>query len=112
MGEKGAKLSQDASDICERMVQDLAPLGDVSSRKMFGGYGVFESDAMFALIDSKGGVFLKVDDTNRARFESVGAKKHGRMPYYQPPSEVFEDDELLRDWASASITIAHASKKK
>ena len=82
------------------------------SRKMFGGYGIFESAAMFALVDSQGQVFLKVDDSNRERFESAGAEKHGRMPYYQVSGDVLGDAEQLRDWARPSIQIAHAPKKK
>jgi DNA transformation protein len=112
MGEKGAKLSLDAADVCDQVVRDLTPLGDVSSRKMFGGYGIFESAAMFALIDSNGQVFLKVDDSNLERFENAGAEKHGRMPYYQVSQEVLENAEQLHDWARPSIAIAHAAKKK
>ena len=112
MGEKGEKLTVDATAVCDQVVKDLAPLGDVSSRKMFGGYGIFESVAMFALVDSQGQVFLKVDDSNRERFESAGAEKHGRMPYYQVSEDVLGDADQLRDWARPSIEIAHAAKKK
>ena len=112
MGRKGAKLSQEATDACERVVRMLSPIGDVSSRKMFGGYGIFESGAMFALVNAAGEVHLKVDDSNRSGFEEAGAKRHGKMPYFQVPLEVLEDVELLHDWAGQSIRIAHASKGK
>ena len=65
MGEKGAKEGQDAAAIVEQLLRDLAPLGDVSSRKMFGGYGIFEGSTMFALVNSQGELFLKADDSNR-----------------------------------------------
>ena len=74
MGEKGSKLSPKATTVCERVVRDLAPMGEVSQRKMFGGYGIFESAVMFALVDSQGEVFFKADDSNRARFENAGAE--------------------------------------
>jgi DNA transformation protein len=112
MGELGAKASQDAAKTCEQVVQDLTPLGDVRRRKMFGGYGIFESSAMFALVNSQGDLFLKVDDTNRSRFDDAGAKQHGKMPYFQVPSEVMEDSDVLLDWAGVSIKVAHAAKKK
>jgi DNA transformation protein len=79
---------------------------------MFGGYGIFESSAMFALVNSQGDLFLKVDDTNRSRFDDAGAKQHGKMPYFQVPSEVMEDSDVLLDWAGVSIKVAHAAKKK
>ena len=112
MGEKGAKAGPDAAETCERVVRDLTPLGNVSSRKMFGGYGIFESSAMFALVNSQGDLFLKVDDTNRSRFDDAGAKQHGKMPYFQVPGEIMEDSDALKDWAVVSLQIAHATKKK
>ena len=111
MGDKGGKLSQDASAACENVVEILKPIGDVTSKKMFGGYGIFESGAMFALVNSQGQVHLKVDDSNQSRFETAGSEKHGRMPYYQVPAEVLGDDDLLIEWARISIDIAHAAKK-
>ena len=112
MGEKGAKDSQDAATFSEQMVGEFTPLGEVSSRKMFGGYGIFESGTMFALVNSQGELFLKADDSNRPRFEQIGAKQHGKMPYFQPPPEVLADEDSLRDWAQVSIEVAHANKKK
>ena len=112
MGEKGAKAGQDAADTCVRVVQDLRPLGDVSSRKMFGGYGIFESSVMFALVNSQGDFFLKVDESNRSLFDDAGAKQHGKMPYFQVPSEIMGDSDALLNWAGISLKIAHEAKKK
>ena len=112
MGESGAKAGKDAAETCERTVQDLTPLGDVSSRKMFGGYGIFESGAMFALVNSQGDLFLKADDSNRSRFDDAGSKQHGKMPYFLVPPEILSDSDALREWAGVSLVIAHAAKKK
>jgi len=49
MGSKGSKLSAQASQSAGEFVERLLPLGDVSSKKMFGGYGIFEAGTMFAL---------------------------------------------------------------
>jgi DNA transformation protein len=112
MGEKGARLTPAADSARERLVEVLSPLGEVTSRKMFGGYGVFESKAMFALVSSTGEVFFKVGESNRTLFESSVARRHGKMPYYLVPAEVLANHSTLRDWARASIEIAHAEKKK
>jgi DNA transformation protein len=112
MGEKGAKMSQGAGSAVEQLVDRLGPIGEISSRKMFGGYGVFESGTMFALVNSAGVVHLKVDDSNRSRFEEAGSERHGRMPYFQIPADVLSDEGRLREWAAVSIAIAHAAKKK
>ncbi len=109
MGEKGAKDGQDTAAIVENLLRDLAPLGDVKSRKMFGGYGIFEGSTMFALVNSQGELFLKADDSNRPSFEQSGAKQHGKMPYFSPTPEVLADEDALRDWAQVSLEVARAN---
>jgi DNA transformation protein len=110
MGSKGAKLTSDASISAEDIQNRLAEIGEIRTKKMFSGYGVFEEDKMFALIDSSGRIFFKVDDTNRARFEEAGSEKHARMPYFSVPGEVLDDDELLVEWARLSIRISKGGK--
>ena len=62
---------------------------------------------MFALVDSRGQFFLKVDDSNRKDFEDVEALQHGRMPYFSVPEEV-QEDRKLRAW---SLKATRLSKK-
>ncbi|MCK4894279.1 MAG: TfoX/Sxy family protein [Calditrichia bacterium] len=112
MGKKGAKLSNQATEVYDRVIQTLASPGNVTGKKMFGGYGIFESGSMFALIDSRGKVFLKVNDTNRGRFEEIRAESHGKMPYYEVSTDILDDDNMFMDWAKFSIQIAHKNRKK
>ena len=111
MGQKGAKLTQKATETCQLIIKELAGVGEITSRKMFGGYGIFESGVMFALLNSDGTLHLKANDTNIGRFEEAGSGKHGKMPYYEVPAKVLKDQTLLCEWASVSIEIAHSSKK-
>ena len=110
MEKKGDKLTSESSKSAEDIQNRLAELGDIRVKKMFGGYGVFEEDKMFALIDSNGRVFFKIDDTNQARFEGAGSEKHARMPYYSVPEDVLDDDDLLEEWARISIRISKGGK--
>jgi DNA transformation protein len=112
MGTKGNELTGVADDSAKKIQDCLAPLGDIRIRKMFGGYGVFEEETMFALVDSQGNIFFKADETNFQLFEAAGSQKHGRMPYYQVPEHVLEDDKVLQVWAQTSITISKKTKKK
>jgi DNA transformation protein len=112
MGEKGTKLTQKANEMCRNYVESLASTGDISSRKMFGGYGIFESGVMFALVNSEGELYMKANKSNMTRFEKAGSKKHGKMLYYSVPGKVVNDRTLLCEWAKDSIEIAHSSKKK
>jgi DNA transformation protein len=100
-----------ATEIVEQFAGRIMPLGEITYKKMFGGYGVFESGTMFALVTKEGGVYLKSGDTNLTRFEQAGATKHGRMPYYQIPDQVLEDDSQLMEWTQEAIEVSKDAKK-
>lgn len=102
MGIKGSKKSGATDEMIQLVMAKLAPLDDVSSKKMFGGYGIFCQGKMFGMVDPKGQVLFKVNDTTD-HFEQAGSEKHGRMPYYTVPNKVFEDQDLFLDWAKKSI---------
>ena len=102
----GARLTEEATDAAEIVADRLSELGDVTTKKMFGGYGVFIDAKMFVIIDSTGALFFKVDETNEDRYLAVGAEKHGRMPYREVPENVWADDDTALEWASLSADIA------
>ena len=85
---------------------------------MFGGHGVYLDGLMFALIASDT-LYLKVDDGNRDRYEALGimsfrpsADRPMTMSYYPPPEDVFEDEEMLADWARAAFEAALRGRPK
>jgi DNA transformation protein and related proteins len=106
MGIKGDKTSHDSVITAELLVEKLAPIGGVTSKKMFGGHGLFQNGKMFGLIDSKGGSFMKADDSNRDGFLEKGSIQHSRMPYYSIPLDVFKDQDTFIEWAKTSIEIS------
>ncbi len=106
MGRKGDKLTEDATRSAEGLTSRLRSLGNISCRKMFGGYGIFADKLMFALVNSRGQIFLKADDSNRDRFLEATSSSHGKMPYYALPTAVLDDDESLSEWAQSSIDVA------
>ncbi len=67
---------------------------------------------MFALVNSQGDVFFKVDESNRWRYDEIAAKRHGKMPYFEVSEDVLGNEDLLREWAKESMDIAHKSKRK
>ena len=85
--------------------------GGVTARRMFGGAGLYRDGKMFGLIAADV-LYLKVDDTNRARFESAGAgpfkpwdDKPMVMSYYEVPADLMEDAEMLVEWSAQSLAI-------
>lgn len=106
MGTKGAKMTNASVLAAEELVQKLELIGSISSKKMFGGHGVFHDGKMFGIVDSKGLAYLKADVSLLEFFENSGAHKHGKMPYYSIPETVLKNQELLLEWAKKSIKIS------
>jgi DNA transformation protein len=111
MGEKDARLTEDATETAERLVDALGPLGDVTSKKMFGGYGIFGGGVMFALVDSTGVPHFRTDGSTTPQFEDAGSVKHSRMPYWSIPEAIYGDEDNLIAWATEALKVAQAAKK-
>ncbi|MDH3493500.1 MAG: TfoX/Sxy family protein [Acidobacteriota bacterium] len=103
MGEKDAKHTGDAESAANSLVDTLSEIGEITSKKMFGGHGIFHDGRMFGIIDPDGQAFLKADDYLEDRFLEAGSEKHGRMPYYLIPGSVMADSAELLQWAKDSI---------
>ena len=111
MGEKGARLTDASVAFQDDVIARLEPLGGVTSRKMFGGFGIFHNGAMFAII-SKSTLFFKVDDTTVADYRKAGSRQHEPMPYYAVPSSVLSKNSALHKWARAAMNVARSSSQK
>lgn len=100
----------------ELVLDQLSEFGNVDTKKMFGGVGLFRDGLMFGKIG--GDTFrLKVDESNKDDFEKKGMKpyysekKKKGMPYWEVPSDVFEDKTELAKWANKSFAAAQKAKK-
>ena len=86
------------------LLDGLAPLGPVRSRRMFGGHGVYLGDAFFAIIH-RGRIYFRTDEASRAGYRARGAQPFMPGPdqtlatYWELPADVLEDPELLLQWA-------------
>ncbi len=98
------------TDFLEEILRLLAPLGAVKHKSMFGGFGIFLDDSMFALITKNDELFLKGDDWNRNSFEDKGLKPYGRMPYYEAPKELLEDWSEIKPWAEGAVEASSRAK--
>jgi DNA transformation protein len=100
----------------EFVVDQLEACGPITSKRMFGGVGIYAADLFFALLDDDV-LYLKVDDSNRADFEAAGTgpfRPYGDggevMQYYEVPVGVLEDATELGRWAMKAIAVARAKK--
>jgi len=73
MGEKGNKQNQESVLTAELLLEKLSQIGGITSKKMFGGYGIFHEGKMFGIVDAKGQSYLKADDSNRTDYEASGS---------------------------------------
>lgn len=93
----------------------LAPLGPISPRRMFGVTGLFGEGVMFGVI-AEDALYLRVDDHNRAAFQEAEAspplsyEKQGRtidLSFWRVPDRLFDEPDELIDWARAGLAAAH-----
>lgn len=100
------------------LAEQLAPLGDITFRAMFGGYCVYADGVVFGLI-ADNELFLKVDDGNRGKFEARGLKpfkpfsfRDEVMQYYPAPAETFESLDGMREWAGSGLAAGLRAREK
>ena len=79
-------------------------------RSMFGGYGVYQDELIFAII-VKDILYLKADAAIQADFNEKGLMpftystrdKPVTLQYFEAPPDVFEEPETMRDWVEKAI---------
>jgi DNA transformation protein and related proteins len=95
--------------------EQLAPLGRLSLRRMFGKTGVFCDGVMFAVVTDNT-LYFRVDDHNREVFKEAEAfpplnyAKGGVMidlSFWRAPERLFDEPEELVTWARAALAAAH-----
>ena len=107
-----------SSEYLDYVHDQLSGLGGVTSRRMFGGAGLYCDEFFFALIDNDT-LYLRVNDANRADFTTRGMGQFRPYPdspqlsmsYYETPADVLEDAAALVAWARRSIAAAMAAAK-
>src|SRR5215831_3767412 len=104
-----------ASDGFAEFLRDqLAPLGRVTTRRMFGKTGVFCDGLMLGMVTSDT-LYFRVDDQNRAVFKEAEAEpplnyaKGGRtidLAFWRAPERLLDEPDELLVWARAALAAA------
>ena len=102
------------------ILQDvLEGIPGITSRMMFGGYGIYQDGLIFALI-AYDQLYFKVGDSNRFEYEAMGSKpftyqqkghRKATMSYWLVPPEVMQDKDRMREWVDKSVKVSKAGKK-
>jgi len=98
-------------------LEQLGRVTPVTSRRMFGGIGLYAGGLFFAVIDDDV-LYLKVDDEIRGDFDAIGARPFqpmadkASMNYAELPADRLEDMDELRRWVEMSLAAAARAKQK
>ncbi len=83
---------------------------------MFGGWGLYIDGVMFSLISGQEAYF-RADDSNREDYEALGlsrfkprSHKPMTMPYYPLPPDLFDDSDMMVEWAERALAAARRAK--
>jgi len=116
-GYRGLTMSR-RSEFVEFVTEQMSFVGGLRVRAMFGGYGVYRDDRIFAIIvDDR--LYFKADSITRAEFEEKGLSpftyvargKPVTMQYFEAPPEVFEEPEAMRSWVQKALRVAIRAKE-
>ncbi len=103
----------------EYITDILSSYGNITSRKMFGGYGLYCNKIIFAIIvDDE--LYFKADTDLGKEYESVGSfpftyqkdEKRVALSYWYVSIDIIEDEDSLKKWFDKSFELAKSSKKR
>ena len=104
-----------ASDsFAEFLKEQLAPLGPITMRRMFGKTGVFCDGLMLGMVTDNT-LYLRVDDRNRAAFAEAASspplnyRKKGStidLSFWRAPERLFDEPDELLAWARIALVAA------
>jgi len=105
-------------EFVDYLLELMQPLGPVSAKAMFGGYGIYIDDIMFALV-ADDVLYLKTSAANLPDFEQHGLppfsyERNGKaynMSYSEAPAEVLDDTDVMQLWANKAIEAALKNRK-
>lgn len=106
-------------DFLEYVLDLLAPLGPVSTRRMFGSVGLYLDGRMFAIVSGEDRFYVKSDAQTRALFEQEdcrpltytrknpdGNDKTIALSFHAAPEAALDDRQQILAWAQLGVQAA------
>ncbi len=109
-----ARASEAQDGFIAYVTDQMRPWAGVSSRRLFGGHGIYRGERIFAIV-TRDTLYFRTDGINRPDFEAAGmgplrVGKSGReriaLSYHEVPAEVIEEPEQLAQWAERAFAAA------
>jgi DNA transformation protein and related proteins len=98
----------------DQVLKQLSVIGDITSRPMFGGWGVYWKETIFGIL-FRDKLYFKVDERAKPDFLSRGMgpfrpnERQTVKSYYEVPPDVLGNPEALLSWAREAIRAAQSS---
>jgi len=99
------------------IMEQLEPFGTITSRRLFGGLGIYV-DGFYCAFIHNDCLYFKVDDTNRPDFELEQMEPfrpfgdERAMDYYEVPVTILEDRDQLQVWLGKAQAVAKKGKPR
>lgn len=112
-------MASPRDEFVDHCAELLGSAGPVRVRRMFGGHGLYAGAHFIAIVMGEQ-LYLKVDESTRARFEHAGCTEFvyeakGRrvgLNYWTAPAEAMESAAEMRPWAHLALQAASHAKAK
>jgi DNA transformation protein and related proteins len=108
------------SDFVNYLLLDIfRNIDGISSKGMFGGYGLYKDGVMFGLV-TEDDVYFKVDENNKYLYESLDSKPFTyskgnntsiTVSYWLVPPDILEDTTYMEKLITSSVETAMRVKK-
>lgn len=107
-------MTGNTQDYIDFVIEQLTPIGVISSKRFFGGLGLCIDSTQFSMLMGNA-LFFVVDDSSRDKYIDMGAecfwymKKNKKIQvrkYHEVPAGLLENQETLLLWAKESLSIA------
>jgi DNA transformation protein and related proteins len=103
-----------SAEFAEFLREQLAPLGYVTLRRMFGKTGVFCDGFMLGMVTDNT-LYLRVDEHNREAFAEAASepplnyRKQGEMidlSFWRAPERLYDEPGEFVEWARIALAAA------
>lgn len=111
-------MTAPSPEYADYVIKQLTPFGLLQVNKFFGGIGISNGFAQFAMVMGEN-LYFTVDDSTRQNYENAGMQpfsyqtKKGLVmvrKYFTVPDEVLEDSEQLSSWVNEAMIVAVRTK--
>ena len=103
-----------SADFADFLCEQLAPLGRISMRRMFGKTGVFCDGVMLGMV-TENTLYFRVDEQNRETFKEAQSapplnyRKKGTLidlSFWRVPERLIDEPDELVVWARSALAAA------